>query len=98
MDSAATSVRFMGTAVVLGATGDVTFNIQNELMGDAKTLIGIVEGDSIPKLFIPKLLDYYRAGKFPFDRLIRFYPFEQINEAFAESHGGACIKAVLKME
>lgn len=92
------SVRFMGTAVVLGATGDVTFNIQNELMGDAKTLIGIVEGDSIPKLFIPKLLDYYRAGKFPFDRLIRFYPFEQINEAFAESHGGACIKAVLKME
>ena len=83
---------------VLGATGDVTFNIQNELMGDAKTLIGIVEGDSIPKLFIPKLLDYYRAGKFPFDRLIRFYPFEQINEAFAESHGGACIKAVLKME
>ena len=33
------SCRFMGTAVVLGATGDVTFNIQAELMGDAKSLI-----------------------------------------------------------
>ena len=89
--------RFMGTAVVLGATGDVTFNIQAELMGDAKSLIGIVEGDSIPKLFIPKLLDYYKKGVFPFDKLIRFYPFEQINEAFEASHSGECIKAVLKM-
>ncbi len=91
------SCRVMGTAVVLGATGDVTLNIQTELMGDAKSLIGIVEGDSIPKLFIPKLLEYYRKGMFPFDKLIQFYPFEQINEAFAASDSGECIKAVLKM-
>lgn len=92
------SCRFMGTAVVLGATGDVTFNIQAELMGDAKSLIGIVEGDAIPKLFIPELLDYYKKGMFPFDRLITFYPFEQINEAFEDSGSGKCIKAVLKMD
>lgn len=91
------SCRFMGTAVVLGATGDVTFNIQQELMGDAKSLIGIIEGDAIPKLFIPKLLDYYRKGMFPFDKLIKFYPFEEINTAFKESHEGKCIKAVLEM-
>ena len=91
------SCRFMGTAVVLGATGDVTFNIQQELMGDAKSLIGIIEGDAIPKLFIPKLLDYYRKGMFPFDKLIKFYPFEEINTAFKESHEGKCIKAVLVM-
>lgn len=90
--------RFMGTAVVLGATGDVTFNIQAELMGDAKSLIGIVEGDAIPKLFIPKLLGYYKKGMFPFDKLIRFYPFEQINEAFADSGEGKCIKAILRMD
>ena len=92
------SCRFMGTAVVLGATGDVTFNIQQELMGDAKSLIGIVEGDAIPKLFIPKLIEYYREGRFPFDRLIKFYPFEEINRAFEESHKGVCIKAVLTMD
>ena len=92
------SCRFMGTAVVLGATGDVTFNIQQELMGDAKSLIGIVEGDAIPKLFIPKLIEYYREGRFPFDRLIKFYPFEEINRAFEESHRGVCIKAVLTMD
>ena len=91
------SVRFMGTCVVLGATGDLTINVQQELMGDAKSLIGIVEGDSIPKLFIPKLIEYYKKGQFPFDHLIKFYDFKDINEAFAASHNGEVIKAVLKM-
>ncbi|MBQ1332236.1 MAG: NAD(P)-dependent alcohol dehydrogenase [Lachnospiraceae bacterium] len=92
------SVGYYGTAVVLGATGDVTINIQQELMGDAKSLIGIIEGDAISKLFIPKLLEYYKKGMFPFDRIVKFYPFEQINEAVADSGSGKCIKAILRME
>lgn len=90
--------RFSGTCCVLGATGDITFNVQDELMGEAKSLIGVVEGDAVPKVFIPQLLDYYRRGLFPIDRLIQCYPFSDINRAFEESHSGACIKAVLKME
>ena len=89
---------FDGTCVVVGATGDLTINVQNELMGDGKSLIGVLEGDAVPKEFIPKLLDYYRRGMFPIDRLIKFYPFEQINEALEESHAGKCIKAVLRMD
>lgn len=92
------SVGYMGTGVVLGATGDVTFNIQQELMGDFKSLLGVVEGDAVPKLFIPKLIEYYREGRFPFDKLIKFYPFDQINEAFEASNNGECIKAVLLMD
>ncbi len=91
------SVRFMGTAVVLGATGELTINVQEELMGDAKSLIGITEGDAIPKLFIPQLIDYYKRGQFPFDRLIKFYDFKDINQAVEDSHSGKVIKAVLKM-
>ena len=62
----------------------------------AKPRVG--EGDAIPKLFIPKLIEYYKDGLFPFDRLLKFYPFEEINRAFKESHEGKCIKAVLTME
>ena len=83
---------------MVGATGDIEFNVQNELMGDGKSLIGVIEGDSIPKEFLPKLMAYYRNGQFPFDKLIKFFPFEQINEAQAASDRGACIKAVLRME
>lgn len=91
-------LRFLGTAVVLGATGDLTINVQNELMGECKSLIGIVEGDSNPKIFIPKLIDYYKQGKFPFDKLIKFYNFDDINTAFQDSGSGKVIKAVLKMQ
>ncbi len=89
---------FDGTCVVVGATGDISFNVQNELMGDGKSLIGVIEGDSIPKDFIPKLIEYFHEGRFPIDKLMKFYPFEKINEAIEESHQGKCIKAVLKME
>lgn len=90
-------VRTMGICVVLGATQELTINVETELMGTAKTLAGLVEGLSIPQIFIPKLLDYYRLGKFPFDRLIKFYDFEDINQAFADTKSGKVIKAVLKM-
>ena len=87
----------MGTAAVLGVTGDLTINVQQELMGEAKSLIGIVEGDAVPKLFIPELIEYYKAGKFPFDKIMKFYDFKDINQAFEDSHNGEVIKAVLKM-
>ncbi len=89
---------FDGVCAVVGATAEFTINIQNELMGEGKSLLGVVEGDSIPKDFIPKLIDYYQRGKFPFDRIITFYEFNRINEALEESHAGKCIKAVLRME
>lgn len=91
-------VRFKGTAVVLGLTGDLTINVQEELMGEAKSLVGVVEGDANSKTFIPKLLEYYHEGKFPVDRLIKFYDFKDINTAFEESHQGVAIKSVLKMQ
>ena len=90
-------VKFLGTAVVLGVTGELTIQVQEELMGEGKSLIGIVEGDSNPKLFIPQLISYYRQGKFPFDKLIRVFEFDEINEAFEASHSGKAIKALLKM-
>ena len=56
---------------------------------------GVVEGDADPKTFIPELIALHRAGCFPFDRLIRFYPFAEINAAFRDSETGAAIKPVL---
>lgn len=92
------SIRFYGTCCVLGATGDLTINVQNELMGDAKSLIGVLEGDAVSKLFIPDLIAYYKDGRFPIDRLMKFYDFQDINQAFEDSGSGKVIKAVLRMQ
>jgi len=43
------------------------------------------------------LIEYYRQGRLPFDRLIRFYPFADIAQAFADCEHGTTIKAVLRM-
>jgi aryl-alcohol dehydrogenase len=41
-------------------------------------------------------LDFYK-GRFPFDRLVRFYRFDEINQAMADSESGVTIKPILKM-
>ncbi|OPX87837.1 MAG: Aryl-alcohol dehydrogenase [Pelotomaculum sp. PtaB.Bin104] len=61
------------------------------------TISGIVEGDSVPQVFIPRLINLYKTGKFPFDKLIKFYPLQEINRAVADAHSGAVIKPVIIM-
>jgi len=58
---------------------------------------GIVQGDAIPQLFIPELIRYYQAGKFPFDKLVKTYDFKDINQAFADSGKGLVIKPILRI-
>ena len=47
-------------------------------------------------LMIPQLIGLYRSGRFPFDRLITFYDFSDINQAFDDVAAGRVIKAVLR--
>jgi aryl-alcohol dehydrogenase len=65
--------------------------------GAGKTLVGAIEGDSVPQVFIPRLLAMYQAGDFPFDELITVYPFDQIEKAIEDTRSGVAVKAVLKM-
>ena len=67
-----------------------------ELSEGRKTL-GIIQGDAIPQRFIPKLIHLYRAGQFPFDRLVKFYDFSEINRAIANAKRGVTIKPVLRI-
>lgn len=68
-----------------------------DLIMNGRTVRGILGGDAIPDVFIPKVVDLYRQGRFPFDRLITFYPFEEINRAVHDMEAGRVIKPVLRM-
>ncbi len=92
------STKPLGVCAVVGATQELTINVEEDLMGVAKTLGGVVEGCCIPQLFIPKLINYYKKGMFPFDKMIKYYKFEEINQAFADTKSGKVIKAVLVMD
>jgi aryl-alcohol dehydrogenase len=62
-----------------------------------RTVRGVIYGDSLPEVFVPRLLELHRAGRLPFDRLIREFPFAAINEAAAASERGDVIKPVLRL-
>jgi aryl-alcohol dehydrogenase len=86
-----------GTCGLIGSLqGDPGLNFR-DLMGRGKTVRGIIDGDSIPGLFIPRLIEYQQSGRFPFDRLIRKYEFGAINQAIADAAAGIAIKPVLLM-
>jgi len=62
-----------------------------------RTVRGVVQGDSRPREFIPRLVDLFMAGKMPLDRLITRYDLAEINRAAADATSGATIKPVLTL-
>jgi aryl-alcohol dehydrogenase len=60
-------------------------------------LRGIIEGDAIPELFIPTLLELWKQGRFPFDELITHYEFDRLHQAIHDTETGETIKPVLRM-
>lgn len=89
-----------GACGVLGAsaTGSEITLDEVHFMSGGRRLIGIVEGESTPDTFIPTLIRLYRAGMFPFDRMVKFYALDEINEAIADSLDGKTIKPIVKMQ
>ncbi|SFJ52551.1 aryl-alcohol dehydrogenase [Halobacillus dabanensis] len=92
------ALRPMGTSAVVGVTPDTTFNVFEDIMAEGKALVGAIEGDAVPQVFIPKMIEYYKMGKFPFDKLVKYYSLEEINQAFADSADGKTVKPIVKME
>ena len=88
-----------GTCGIVGAApiGTTASFDMGGLMSPGKSIRGIIQGDSLPELFIPQLIELHRQGRFPFDRLIKFYSFDDINQAAADSEAGTAIKPVLRM-
>lgn len=60
-----------------------------------KTVLGILEGSVDPQAFIPRLIELWQGGTFPFDRLIETFPMSAINTAEQSSLSGGVIKPVL---
>jgi aryl-alcohol dehydrogenase len=92
------ALQVRGVCGLIGAAPlgtEATFDMNTILFG--RTITGIIEGDSVPEVFIPRLIELYRQRRFPFDRLIRFYALDEINQAAEDSLAGTTLKPVLRM-
>lgn len=87
-----------GTLALVGAYPDAGLAIDpSAIMSMGRRIVGVVEGGIDPRQFIPRLIGYYREGRLPLEKLVRRYPFAQIQAAFAASERGDVIKPVIVM-
>jgi aryl-alcohol dehydrogenase len=88
----------LGVCGLLGVVPPGTeVSLDMDLLMNGRTVTGILGGDAVADLFIPKLIELYRQGRFPFDRLITFYPFDDINQAVEDMEKGQVFKPVLRL-
>ena len=80
------------------AAAGVEVKLEMQHLLDGRTIAGIIAGDSVGDIFIPQLIELYLKGRLPFDRMVRFYPFEEINRAAEDAEQGRTIKAVLRFD
>ena len=88
-----------GTCGSIGAAAmgtEVTFDM-NTILVAGRAIRGIVEGDSVPQTLLPRLIELWSQGKFPVDRMMEYYDFDQIDEAARHAEEGKVVKPVLRI-
>ena len=87
-----------GTCVLLGSARYGTeVSLEMPFLQEGRVIRGVIQGDSVPHDFIPKLVDLIIENKFPIEKIINFYDFADINLAAKDSSAGTTIKPVLRM-
>ena len=93
------SITQCGEAAMVGAAPmgtEAAIDISSLLFG--RRIRGVVEGSSMPQVFIPQLIDLWQAGLLPFDRLVEHHNLDQVNDVFHNAfEEGTQIKPVLCM-
>jgi aryl-alcohol dehydrogenase len=87
-----------GTCVLLGSARKGTeATLEMPFLQFGRVVRGVIQGESRPTEFIPKLVDYLMEGKMPVERMMTFYPLADINQAAADTAKGATNKPVLRL-
>lgn len=83
---------------VAGATAEVSFS-PTDIQSRNITIHGTIMAgrNALPDVFIPQLIEYWRQGKLPIEKLVRHYDFNDINQAIHDAHDGSAIKPILRL-
>jgi aryl-alcohol dehydrogenase len=94
---AADAIAIRGTVALVGAAKpgtEAVFEIGSSLV-KGWTFKTVVQGSSVPQVFIPRMIQLWQEGRFPFERLVRNYTLDEINQGFADSKSGETVKPVI---
>lgn len=95
-DAAVRAIHGQGLAVLIGQPApDAKIEVDMNSVLFGKRLQGSLAGDGEPHKFIPKLVELYKQGRFPFDKLITRYSLNDIQQAVEDLENGKVVKALL---
>ncbi|TDD93524.1 NAD(P)-dependent alcohol dehydrogenase [Actinomadura rubrisoli] len=95
---AADSVGMLGTcALIGGAPAGAEFSLDHLTTLWGKRIVGVLGGGGRSDQIIGALVDLYRQGRFPFDRLVSWFAFDEVEEALNASYAGKVIKPIVRM-
>ena len=96
--SAADATAPFGVCAVIGPAPvgtEAILDVNMLLFG--RCVRGVVGGHVAAEFCIPALVALYQQGRFPFDRLLRHYAFDDINTAINDVLSGATLKPVIRI-
>lgn len=89
----------LGRIAIAGVMKEDTCPIPMTLLMSKNVTLGMfLEGNCNNRETMKKLFNYYLEGRFPVDKLISFYDFEDINKAIDDLEHQRVIKAVMKFK
>ncbi|KAK3061286.1 hypothetical protein LTS18_006606, partial [Coniosporium uncinatum] len=66
-----------------------------EFMVLGKRYVGAIEGHATPSKYVPQMIQWYREGRFPVDKLVKTFPAEEFEKAIHEMHDATTVKPVI---
>lgn len=98
IEQAMEAVGMLGTMILIGgAPVDARFSLDHFRTLWGQRVVGTLGGSGTSQELIPALLSLYQQERFPFDELVEFYDFDQIDQALADSKTGRTVKPVLRI-
>ena len=95
---AADSVGMLGTCVLIGgAPAGAEFSLDHLTTLWGKHIVGTLGGSGRSDTLIPTLVELQAQGRFPFERFVKFYELDQIEQALEDALSGTVIKPVLRI-
>ncbi len=86
-----------GNCILVGSARDGTeASFEMPYLQNGRSVRGVMQGDSLPEVFVPEMIDHMLAGRMPIERLITQYAIDDINQAAADAIAGKTIKPLLK--
>jgi aryl-alcohol dehydrogenase len=95
VDAALGALRLRGRCGLVG-TPRGPLELSPTAVSLGRSVHGILQGDAVPHHFIPQLIELWRQGRLPFDRLVTEYALDEIDEAERAMRSGEVIKPVLR--